>query len=134
MPRKPITVPPQPTKAQSTRFPLIATTLILLALTLRLPLLAQSLWYDEISTILNYVRQPWEHIVAGKYSPNNHILFTLLAKTCDEVTGREILPFATRLPSALAGSLVGLALAWPLRRSNPLHAAALMLLTSLHPW
>jgi hypothetical protein len=133
MPPTPPT-PPPPTDKPRDRFPLLATTLILLALTLRLPLLTQSLWYDEISTIINYVRQPWEQTVAGTYSPNNHVLFTLLAKMCDELTGRELLPFATRFPSAVAGSFVGLALAWPLRRAHPLHAAGLMLLASLHPW
>src|SRR5688500_12733994 len=110
------------------RFPLLAAVVVAFAATLRIALLSQSLWYDEISTILNYVRPPWEQIVAGTYSPNNHVLFTLLAKFCDEVTGRQILAFAARFPSVVAGSLVGLCLAWPLRRSHPFHALGLMLL------
>jgi hypothetical protein len=127
--------PKTPTQPQTfDRFPLLAAVVVILAATLRMALLSQSLWYDEISTILNYVRQPWEQIVAGTYSPNNHVLFTLLAKACDEVTGERMVGFAARLPSVVAGSLVGLCLAWPLRRSHPMHAVALMLLASLHPW
>ena len=54
--------------------------IFILALLLRAPALGQSLWYDEIVTLFNYVLQPWSAIVKGQYSPNNHILFSLLAK------------------------------------------------------
>src|SRR5438132_13508330 len=74
--------PPQsaPPRSPLLREILIALTIVTLALLLRAPALGQSLWYDEIVTLFNYVLQPWSAIVKGQYSPNNHILFSLLAK------------------------------------------------------
>ena len=74
--------PPQTTPPRSPllREIVIALMIFILALLLRAPALGQSLWYDEIVTLFNYVLQPWSAIVRGQYSPNNHILFSLLAK------------------------------------------------------
>ena len=74
MPQLPITNP-------SPRWPAAVLLGIgLLALALRLPAMFHSLWYDEMYTLRMYIQQPWSHAVAGEYSPNNHVLFTLLAK------------------------------------------------------
>src|SRR5881394_1026921 len=59
---------------------LIAAIVVFIAVLLRAPALGQSLWYDELVTLANFVSRPWSAIVRGEYSPNNHILFTLLAK------------------------------------------------------
>src|SRR5215468_7261870 len=90
---------------------LIAGAIIILALLVRMPPLGQSLWYDEMVTLVNSVGQPWSTIVKGQYTPNNHILFSLLAKLVTPETGdladQTIL---ARLPSLIAGSLIPIVL------------------------
>src|SRR5438034_1511858 len=52
-----------------------------LALLVRWPHLSQSLWLDEMTTLVDYVRQPWSRVVAaraGEYVPNTHVLHTAL--------------------------------------------------------
>src|SRR6476660_7493553 len=86
---------------------LIATAIVILALLMRAAPLAQSLWYDEMGTLVNFVGQPWSSIVRGEYSPNNHILFTLLAKLVTPESGDIAdMTILLRLPSLIAGSLV----------------------------
>ena len=81
--------------------------IFILALLLRAPALGQSLWYDEIVTLFNYVLQPWSAIVKGQYSPNNHILFSLLAKLITPENGDVgDITILLRLPSFIAGALV----------------------------
>src|SRR5882762_5101214 len=114
---------------------LIATPIVILALLVRVGPLGQSLWYDEMHTLGNYIRQPWSAIVKGHYSPNNHILFNLLAKLCSSHT--DYIPDLTiliRLPSLIAGSLIPIALVWPIRRTCPKLALAVALIAALHPW
>ena len=91
---------------------------LLVSLAVRLPHLGQSLWYDEMTTLGQYVLQPWSKILAantGEYVPNNHVLHTILAKLVysGAIPPNEAL---LRLPALLAGLLVPLALAWPLRK------------------
>src|SRR5215212_1961110 len=75
---------------------LIAIAFFALALALRLPAAMQSLWYDELSTLIYYISGSWSQIVQGRYSPNNHILFNLLAKLCSTDYGNVALQI--RLP------------------------------------
>ncbi len=98
----------------------------------RLPFVSQSLWYDEMYTLLHFVSQPWSAIVSGPYSPNNHILYSLLAKLSITLCG--ISEYTLRLPSVLAGALIGIAIAWPLRKERPLAALTLGLVITLNPW
>lgn len=109
--------------------------LFALAVFIRLPLMSQSLWYDEMYSLINYISRPWDEVLAGQYSPNNHILFTVLAKLLCPAnsTAVELTPLI-RLPSLLAGSLAAVALAWPLWRSRPYHAALIALIAAVHPW
>lgn len=107
---------------------LLLLLISVVALALRLPGLSQSLWYDEMYSLLHHIVQPWEQILAGDYSPNNHILFTIAAKIAF-LAGLSI-----RLPSLLAGAAVGIALAWPLRRTAPGAALAVAAIAALHPW
>src|SRR4051794_37823785 len=99
---------------------LVSTVIIILALLVRMAPLGQSLWYDELHTIGMYISQPWSQIVKGEYSPNNHILFSLIAKLfLPDVADVADVTILVRLPSLIAGSLVPIALAWPLRRCCP---------------
>src|SRR5712672_497796 len=124
-----------PPRSPLLREALIAAAIIILALLLRMAPLSQSLWYDEMVTLVNSVGQPWSHIVSGQYSPNNHILFTLLAKLVTPETGDIAeLTILVRLPSLIAGSLVSIALAWPLRRCCPKLALGIAIVGALHPW
>jgi len=130
---------PSPPAAQD-RFPLIrelliAAAIVILALLLRAAPLGQSLWYDEMVTLVNYVGQPWSAIVKGEYSPNNHILFSLIAKlVTPEIGDVAEMTILVRLPSLIAGSLVPIALFWPLRRCCPKLALFSAIVAALHPW
>jgi hypothetical protein len=119
----------------------IALGLLLVGLAIRLPHLNQSLWYDEMTTLVEYVAQPWGKILAagpGEYVPNNHVLHTILAKIVYSTSaGSDAIPpheALLRLPAFVAGLLVPFALAWPLRRSEPLLCAMVALVAMLHPW
>ena len=90
----------------------------------RIVVATQSLWYDEIYTIRHFLYQPWMYIVLGRYTPNNHVLFTLLSRVCYELVPLDV-TLVSRLPSLAAGSLVAAALAWPMRRSRPWLALAM---------
>src|SRR3954470_20277121 len=136
----PATTKPQQSQSPPPRSPLvremlIAAAVIILALLVRMTPLGQSLWYDEMATLVNSVGQPWSCIVKGQYTPNNHILFSLLAKLVTPESGdladQTIL---VRLPSLIAGSLVPIALAWPLRRCCPKLALGIAIVGTLHPW
>jgi len=129
---------------QSLRWPYlgVAGGVVLLAAALRLPIVGQSLWYDEMYTLLNYILQPWEQIVAGQYSPNNHVLFNLLAKlVTPEYTDPAALradigqvAVLMRLVSVLAGVILPVALAWPLRKDRPYQAILMAVIAAVHPW
>ncbi len=115
-----------------------AVCVLLLGLAVRLPHLGESLWYDEMTTLTQYVLAPWSQIVAaqtGQYIPNNHVLSTILLKLVyrhpELVPPREAL---LRLPALAAGLIVPLALMWPVRRSDPWVALAIGIVAALHPW
>jgi uncharacterized membrane protein len=128
-------IPPPPNRSPLLRELIVATPIVMLALLMRVGPLGQSLWYDEMHTLGNYIGGPWRNIVSGHYSPNNHILFNLLAKLFSSHT--DFLPDITiliRLPSLLAGSLIPIALVWPIRRTCPKLAIAVAIIAAFHPW
>jgi hypothetical protein len=102
-----------------------------LAVVVRVPLVGQSLWYDEMYTMLYYAGQPFKSILTN-FSPNNHVLYSLLARVSMLAGG--INDTALRFPALLAGTLLPLALAWPLRKDQPALALILGLLASVQPW
>lgn len=123
--------------APTTNWMFLAAGAVLgLALLVRLPAMLQSLWYDEMYTLIHYVLGSWGNIVGGAYSPNNHVLYTLLAKLMTLAVGDNAfdLALAIRLPSLLAGACAAVALAWPLRKERPGLALLIALLAALHPW
>ena len=114
---------------------------LLLGVAVRLPQLGQSLWYDEMTTLVEYVIGPWSKILAagpGDYVPNNHVLHTIFVKLIYSLGGNvQVVPpreAMLRLPAFFAGLMVPFALVWPLRQSDPLLALGLAIITMLHPW
>jgi hypothetical protein len=121
---------------------------VLLAMLIRAPRMSQSLWMDEMTTLADYVLQPWSKVLAGRtgeYVPNNHVLHTVLAKLAyDGLAGgraaaeaepeRPPAEAVLRLPALSAGCLLPVALAWPLRRRAALAALAVAVLAAVHPW
>jgi hypothetical protein len=116
---------------------------ILLGVAVRWPHLGQSLWYDEMTTLTQYVLQPWSKVLAaraGEYVPNNHVLHTILAKLIylsgsgSYYVGSSINEEDLRYPALVAGVFVPIALAWPLRKSEPLLALMIAIIATLHPW
>jgi mannosyltransferase len=92
--------------ARSTREPVwqlaLGITLLVAAL-LRLSHLGGGLWFDEIQTLVDYVRYPLSHILSTYDSQNNHLFYSLLAKLSVMTFGEGA--FALRLPAAVLGVL-----------------------------
>jgi hypothetical protein len=77
--------------------------------------LDQSLWYDEVYSVLNYIqpglRAPWTG-----YNPNDHILFEQLANLSMRVFGDN--EVAYRLPAVVGGFLAIVVVGWWLWREH----------------
>ncbi|MBP6821484.1 MAG: glycosyltransferase family 39 protein [Acidobacteria bacterium] len=71
------------------------------ALTLRLFRLNTDLWFDEILTLLDFVRLPMGDIVTSFPSQNQHMFFSVLSRISVVVFGESAA--AVRLPSVLFG-------------------------------
>ena len=84
----------------SRRALLILAGLIGLAVVVRVIGLNSGLWYDEIATLLNFVRKPLSYLVTT-YSKNNHPLYSLLAQGAVTLFGEH--PWSFRLPALLFG-------------------------------
>jgi len=82
---------------------ILAIILLLLSVALRLIRLETSFWMDEIITITRFVPEPWLKIISEVPYPNNHILYTLLAKLSILVLGEK--EWSARLPALIFGSL-----------------------------
>ena len=104
-----------------------------LALVLRLVNLDAQLWYDEILTLVRFIRLPAGELLTTYSSLNNHMLYSLLAKVSIGLFGET--PWALRLPAALYG-IGSVAALWYLARqvTGPLQAGftALLLAVSYH--
>lgn len=79
--------------------PLVA--LLAVGLALRLPGLDRGLWFDEIQTLLDYVRQPWGVLLGTFDSTNQHLLYSISARAVITLLGESAL--ALRLPAVLFG-------------------------------
>lgn len=89
-------------RSESNRTALIfLTALIAAALVLRLIGLNSDLWYDEVVTLIDYVRLPLSQLVVTYTTPNNHILFSVFGKLSTNLFGEH--PWALRLPALIAG-------------------------------
>lgn len=75
--------------------------MLLLALLLRLVALDSGLWFDEIQTLVEYVRHPLADIVLTFDSQNQHLLFSILARVSVSLFGESA--WALRLPAVVFG-------------------------------
>ncbi|GAA4746108.1 hypothetical protein GCM10023264_09610 [Sphingomonas daechungensis] len=110
--------------------------LLLLALVLRVVGLNASLWYDEVSTLIHFIRLPWGELVTDFSSLNNHMFYSLQAKASVELFGESA--SALRLPALIMG-MASLVLIWWLARKEVGRAPALVTLLLLtlsyhHVW
>ncbi len=107
-----------------------------LALILRLIRLDQQLWYDEMTTLVQSVRQPFLKILTSYTSKNQHLLYSLLARISILTFGDHI--WSLRLPAVLFGTACVPALYALARRmasqGEALLAAALLMVSYHHVW
>ncbi len=107
--------------------------IVAIAFVLRCINLNTGLWYDEIVTLVNYVRLPTQELFMTYTSTNNHILYSLTAQGTVGLFGESA--WALRLPAVLFGVASIAALWWlathVVSRSEAM-LAALMLTCSYH--
>ncbi|MBB47597.1 MAG: hypothetical protein CMJ33_03450 [Phycisphaerae bacterium] len=89
---------------------LAAALLVSVALLLRLPLLEDGLWYDEIASFWYYGQFGPGPIIGNMFTPANHTLQTLSSWTSMLISGGSLEPEVIRLPALV----LGLATLWPL--------------------
>jgi len=93
-----------PTRFETSRNIWVALSVLsVIALVLRLWRLNTDLWFDELLTLLNFVRLPIGDILTRLPDQNNHILFSLLSHTSVRIFGESA--WAVRLPSVMFGIL-----------------------------
>ncbi len=106
------------------------------ALALRLYRLNSGLWFDEVLTLLDFVRPPWGVILTSFPAKNQHLLYSILAKASATVFGESA--WALRLPAVLfaVASLWALFLLGRrlLGQTQALVACALLALSYHHIW
>lgn len=120
----------------SRSFGLVLVLVLAAAATLRLHDLGDGLWYDEIDTLVHYVRVPLNHIVSTFDNKNQHVLYSVLAHWSTGLFGDSA--WALRLPAALFGIASVGAVAWfgalVTSRVEALAAAALLAFSYQHVW
>jgi uncharacterized membrane protein len=103
------------------------------AVVLRSVRLGSSLWFDEIVSLVEFVRLPLSSLVTSLSSLNNHILYSVEAHVAIAIFGESA--WALRLPAMLFG-VASVAMLWFFARSvvSPAEAnmAALLLAVSYH--
>ena len=77
--------------------------LLVVGLAARLPGLNAGLWFDEIQTLVEYVRQPWSVLLTTFDSTNQHFLFSIAARAVRAVGGESAAML--RLPAVIFGVL-----------------------------
>ncbi len=112
------------------------TGLMFAAIVLRVLALNQQLWFDEIVTLLDSVREPASRIVTQYAGQNQHMLYSLLAHCSIRLFGEQ--PWALRLPAVSFGvaSIPALYFLGRLVTTNreALFASALMTVNYQHIW
>jgi uncharacterized membrane protein len=98
-------VPSQHTAATAeAALPLVPVlVLLIVGLAARLPGLNDGLWFDEIQTLVEYVRQPWSILLTTFDSTNQHFLFSIAARAVRAIGGESAAML--RLPAVLFGVL-----------------------------
>ncbi len=113
-----------------------AVGIVLLGLALRLPALGAGPWFDEIQTLVEYVRLPMGQILTRFDSQNQHLLYSAAARVVTSLAGESI--WALRLPAVLFG-VASLWATWRLGRlvagwREGLLATALLAVSYHHVW
>ena len=80
---------------------LVLFILLVIAFVLRINKLDQGMWYDEVSTLVNYVRPSLGHIITDYSSQNQHFLYSILAHVSISIFGESV--WALRLPAVIFG-------------------------------
>lgn len=110
--------------------------LLTVALAVRLPELNAGMWFDEIRTLVEYMRMGPGEVLATYDSTNQHILYSLVARASIGWLGESAL--ALRLPAVVFGVGSVWATWWLGRRltsgREALLAAALLALSYHHVW
>jgi mannosyltransferase len=112
---------------------LLALALLSLAALLRLYHIGQGFQFDEYTTLYDFVRQDWLTIICYAPIPNNHILYSLLAKIPVTLFGEA--EWTLRLPALIFGAITPPAcfLLWR-RRFGDLNAFLAALFICLSFW
>src|SRR5678815_4844579 len=84
-----------------------------LAAVCRVVALSQPMRYDESVTWAYFVGRSWTTIISQYQFPNNHVLFSLLAKATSSLAAWQ--PWALRLPALIAGIAI-VPLTWAVGR------------------
>lgn len=114
----------------------VLAVLTVVALALRLWRLDSCLWFDEVLTLVDFVRMPVGQILTTFPSQNQHLLFSVLAHASITTLGESA--WTLRLPSVLFGVASLWALFFLGRRivgvREALFACALMTVSYHHVW
>src|SRR5215813_7568292 len=81
---------------------MILAGLLVAGLALRLHDLGVGLWFDEIQTMVDYVRLPLGQILTTYDSQNQHMLYSVLARLSVDLFGDS--GWSLRLPAAIMGT------------------------------
>lgn len=132
---RPLLSPRAPERRAGWELPALVLVLAA-ALALRLVHLGDGLWFDEIQTLVEYVRLPFGKLLTTYDSQNQHMLFSLLARTSFAIFGESA--WALRLPAALLG-VASLGALYAFGRMvtsgrEALLAAAVLATTYQHVW
>lgn len=87
--------------------------IVAVAIACRLAALFQPIRYDEAVTWVMFTSQPWHTVLATYPNPNNHVLYSVLAKLTSALAPAS--PWALRLPAFLAGVAI-VPLTWAVGR------------------
>lgn len=107
---------PTPRTTVAPREWLTLAVAMLVALAIRLPFVADSLWYDEIAAFLGYGVHGPMVTIGNYYTQANHVLQGTLSALCAQAFGTSEL--ALRLPSLLAGVALVPAVWWLAREAT----------------
>ncbi len=112
---------------------MVLVGILTLAAVLRLVGLNDSLWHDEIHTILSSIRQPISTVTSDLSEMNNHIFYSLQAKAVIAIAGEH--NWTVRLPALIFGVL-SIGAMWVLTRrvasTSLAHVVAVLLAISYH--
>ena len=108
---------------------LIVLILCAIGLYLRFTGLNFSLWHDEVYTMYKYVNKGISGVLWDNYTPNNHILYSLVILGLTSVFGFS--EFIVRLPALLAGFLAILCIFVIIKNNIGIFASIVFLAFSL---